>query len=169
VLFASCNNQEEKEFFPIKSFLQNELNQIDSLPLAIFKYTNRNNQTDTSIIEKKEFREISMSLLNIDLLEEKTANDYKELVLEDTDIDNIAITYTTDKKQYPIKQIQINIKTGTNLVKNIYIERIDESNGITILRKILWNLKKGVTITSIYYKDKIAREQMTEKYSWSIE
>jgi hypothetical protein len=169
VLFASCNNQEEKEYFPIKSFLQNELNQIDSLPLAIFKYTTRNNQTDTSIIEKKEFRDISMSLLNIDLLEEKTANDYKELVLEDTDIDNIAITYTTDKKQYPIKQIQINIKTGTNLVKNIYIERIDESNGITILRKILWNLKKGVTITSIYYKDKIAREQMTEKYSWSIE
>jgi hypothetical protein len=110
-----------------------------------------------------------MSLLNIDLLEEKTANDYKELVLEDTDIDNIAITYTTDKKQYPIKQIQINIKTGTNLVKNIYIERIDELNEITILRKILWNLKKGVTITSIYYKDKIAREQMTEKYSWSIE
>jgi hypothetical protein len=169
VLFASCNNQEEKEYFPIKSFIQNELNQIDSLPLAIFKYTNRNNQPDTSIIEKKEFRDISMSLLNIDLLEEKTANDYKELVLEDTDIDNIAITYTTDKKQYLIKQIQINIKTGTSLVKNIYIERIDESNGITILRKILWNLKKGVTITSIYYKDKIAREQMTEKYSWSIE
>jgi len=169
VLFASCNNQEEKEYFPIKSFLQNELNQIDSLPLAIFKYTNRNNQTDTSIIEKKEFRDISMSLLNIDLLEEKTANDYKELVLEDTDIDNIAITYTTDKKQYPIKQIQINIKTGTSLVKNIYVERIDEINEVTILRKILWNIKNGVTITSIYYKDKIAQEQMTEKYSWSIE
>jgi hypothetical protein len=82
-----------------------------------------------------------MSLLNIDLLEEKTANDYKELVLEDTDIDNIAITYTTDKKQYPIKQIQINIKTGTSLVKNIYVERIDELNEVTILRKILWNIK----------------------------
>ncbi|MEN9371713.1 MAG: hypothetical protein RL152_996 [Bacteroidota bacterium] len=169
LLFASCNNQEEKEYFPFKSFLENELNQIDSLPIAIFKYTNRNNQTDTSIIEKKQFRDLAVSLLNIDLLESNTANAYKELVLEDTDIDNIAISYTTDEDQYPIKQLQLNIRPGTSLVKNVYVERIDQANEITILRKILWSTKKGVTVTSIYYKDKIAQEQLTEKYSWSIQ
>ncbi|MEY3059386.1 MAG: hypothetical protein RL000_738 [Bacteroidota bacterium] len=169
VLFASCNNQEVKEYFPFKSFLENELNQLDSLPVAIFKYTNRNNQPDTSIIEKKQFRDLAVSLLNIDLLESNTANAYKELVLEDTDIDNIAINYTTDEDQYPIKQLQLNIKPGTSMVKNVYAERIDQVNEITIIRKILWNTKKGVTITSIYYKDKIAQEWLTEKYSWSIQ
>jgi hypothetical protein len=169
LLFTSCNNQEEKEYFPFKSFLENELNQIDSLPIAIFKYTNRNNQTDTSIIEKKQFRDLAVSLLNIDLLESNTANAYKELVLEDTDIDNIAISYSTDEDQYPIKQLQLNIRPGTSLVKNVYVERIDQANEITILRKILWSTKKGVTVTSIYYKDKIAQEQLTEKYSWSIQ
>lgn len=169
VLFASCKTQEEKEYFPFKSFLQNELNQIDSLPIAIFKYTNRNNQTDTSIIEKKQFRDLVVSLLNIDLLESNTANAYKELVLEDTDINNIAISYTTDEDQYPIKQLQLNIRPETSLVKNVYAERIDQANEITILRKILWSTKKGVTVTSIYYKDKIAQEQLTEKYSWSIQ
>jgi hypothetical protein len=145
------------------------LNQLDSLPIAIFKYTNRNNQTDTSIIEKKQFRDLAVSLLNIDLLESNTANAYKELVLEDTDIDNIAISYTTDEDQYPIKQLQLNIRPGTSLVKNVYVERIDQANEITILRKILWSTQKGVTVTSIYYKDKIAQEQLTEKYSWSIQ
>ena len=102
-------------------------------------------------------------------MEEKTTNAYKELVLEDTDIDNIAINYTTDKDQYPIKQLQLNIKPGTSLVKNFYVERVDQLNDVTIIRKILWNSKKGVSITSIYYKDKIVREQLTEKFSWSIQ
>lgn len=169
VLLISCNDQEKKEYFPFKSYLENELNQIDSLPVAIFKYSNRNNQSDTSIIEKKQFRDLAVSLLSIDLLEEKTSNAYKELVLEDTDIDNIAINYTTDKNQFPIKQLQLNIKSGTSMVKNVYVERVDQLNEVTIIRKILWNSEKGVTITSIYYKDKIAREQITEKFSWSIQ
>jgi hypothetical protein len=169
VFFASCNNQEEKEYFPFKLFLENELNQIDSLPIAIFKYTNRNNEIDTNIVEKKQFRDLAVSLLNIDLLETKTANAYKELVLEDTDIDNISISYSTEIDQYPIKKLQLNVKPGTSMVKNVYVERIDQVNEIMILRKILWSTKKGVTVTSIYYKDKIAKEQLTEKYSWSIQ
>jgi len=169
VMLTSCNNQEKKEYFPFKSFLENELNQLDSLPVAIFKYSIRNNQTDTSIIEKKQFQDLTVSLLSLDLLEEKTTNAYKELVLEDTDIDNMAINYTTDKDQYPIKQLQLNIKPGTSLVKNFYVERVDQLNDVTIIRKILWNSKKGVSITSIYYKDKIVREQLTEKFSWSIQ
>jgi hypothetical protein len=55
------------------------------------------------------------------------------------------------------------------MVKNVYVERVDQLNEVTIIRKILWNSEKGVTITSIYYKDKIAREQITEKFSWSIQ
>lgn len=169
IAFSSCNNQDEKEFFPFKSFLENELNQIDSLPVAIFKFSNHDNLRDTTIIEKKQFRNLAISLLMLDLLDAETANAYKEIVLEDTDIDNIAINYTTDEDRYPIRQLQLNIRPGTNMVKNVYVERIDHVNEITILRKILWSTKGGVTVTSIYYKDKIAHEQLTEKYSWSIQ
>jgi hypothetical protein len=170
LLISSCSLQEEeKTYFPFKSFLENELNQLDSLPIAIFKYSYRNKNIDTSIVEKKIFRELAISLLNVDLTEKKTATAYNEIVLEDTDIDNIAISYASENDQYPIKKLQLNIKPGTSLVKNIYVERLDQLEEVTILRKILWNTKKGVTITSIYYKNKIAREQLTEKYSWSIQ
>jgi hypothetical protein len=168
-LLAACKTEKEKEYFPFQSFLQNELNQIDSLPIAIFKYSNRNNHTDTSIVEKKQFREITSALLNIDLLKEDNLDAYTELVLEDTDIDNINISYTTDNKKLPIKQLQLNIKPGTALVKSFYVERIDQINDLTILRKILWTSQKGVTITSLYYKNNKVKEQLTEKYSWSIQ
>jgi hypothetical protein len=105
----------------------------------------------------------------LDLQEKKTIQAYKELVLEDTDIENIAIHYTTENQSYPIKQLQLNIRTGTSMVKNFYAERLDISDDIKIVRKILWSTKKGVTITSIYYKNNKIQDTLTEKYSWSIE
>jgi hypothetical protein len=168
-LLAACETEKEKEYFPFQTFLQQELNQIDSLPVAIFKYSKRNDKTDTVIIEKKQFREITSTLLNIDLLNKDNLDAYTELVLEDTDIDNINISYSTDNKKLPIKQLQLNIKPGTSVVKNFYVERMDQINDLNILRKILWTSQKGVTITSLYYQDNKLKEQLTEKYSWSIQ
>ena len=168
-LLAACETEKEKEYFPFQTFLQQELNQIDSLPVAIFKYSKRNDKTDTVIIEKKQFRDITSALLNIDLLNKDNLDAYTELVSEDTDIDNINISYTTDNKKLPIKQLQLNIKPGTSLVKNFYVERMDQINDLNILRKILWTSQKGVTITSLYYQDNKLKEQLTEKYSWSIQ
>lgn len=168
-LLASCNTEQPKEYFPFKPFLTNELNEIDSLPIAIFKYQIRDGKTDTSIIEKKQFREITTSLFELDLQDKKTIQAYKELVLEDTDLENITIHYTTENQNYPIKQLQLNIKTGTSIVKNFYAERLDIIDDIRIVRKILWSNKKGVSVTSIYYKNNKIQDTLTEKYSWSIE
>lgn len=169
LFFISCNKEEPKDYFPFKQFLEQELKKIDSLPIAIFRFSSSNTKKDTSIIEKKKFREIASTLLELDLRNETLTSDYTELVLEDTDIENIAISYTTEKKQYPIKQIQLNIKPGTTEVKSFYVERTDNINNITIVRKILWTTKKGVTVSSIYYKDNHIKEQLTEKFSWSIQ
>lgn len=168
-LFFACNTDEEKKYFPFNSFLEKELNEIDSLPVAIFKLTERNNQFDTTLMDKDAFRKMATALLQLDLAESKIAEDYTELVLEDTDIENIAISYSTENKNLPIKQLQLNIKSGTTFVKNFYTVRFDQLNDITIQRKILWTTSKGVTISSIYYKDNIAKEQLIEKYSWSIQ
>ena len=169
LLYSSCNQEEPKSYFPFTQFLDNELKQIDSLPVAILKYSSTNDKEDTSIVDKKDFRKITTALLAIDLQNENISEAYKEQVLEDTDIKNISISYTTEKKQNPIKLLQLNIQSGTSSVKSFYVERTDNINDIIILRKILWSTEKSVTIASIYYKDKNIQEQLTEKYIWSIQ
>lgn len=156
-------------YFPLQSFLETELKIIDSLPVAIFKYHTANGKTDTTIIEKKEFGEIARGLLFIDLQNEKINTHYKELVLEDTDIKNISINYTTQNEALPIKNIQINTTTGTTQVRSIYVERTDAIDETIILRKMLWNTGKGMLINSSYYKNKQLLNNITEKFSWSIE
>ena len=166
---VGCNSVPPKSYFPFSSFLETELKNIDSLPVAIFKYHTANGKTDTTIIEKKEFREITRGLLFIDLQNEKINTHYKELVLEDTDIKNISINYTTQNEALPIKSIQINTTTGTTQVRSIYVERTDAIDETIIIRKMLWNTGKGMLINSSYYKNKQLLNNITEKFSWSIE
>lgn len=169
IAHSSCRQEEPKSYFPFKQYLENELKQIDSLPIAIFKFSSTKEKSDTTIIDKQAFRKIATGLLAIDLQNEETSKTYKELVLEDTDIDNIAISYTTEKKENPIKQLQLNIRPGTTTLKNFYVERLDKINDIAITRKILWSTNQSVTITSIYYKDNQILDQLTEKFSWTIQ
>lgn len=169
IAYSSCRQEEPKSYFPFKEYLENELKEIDSLPIAIFKFSSTKENADTTIIDKQAFRKIVIGLLAIDLQNEEISKTYKELVLEDTDIDNIAISYTTEKKENPIKQLQLNIRPGTTTLKNFYVERLDKINDITITRKILWSTNQSVSITSIYYKKNQLQNQLTEKYSWSVQ
>ena len=166
---VGCNSAAPKSYFPFQSFLETELKNIDSLPVAIFKYHTTNGKTDTTIIEKKEFGDIARGLLFIDLQNEKINTHYKELVLEDTDIKNISINYTTQNEALPIKSIQINTTTGTTQVRSIYVERTDAIDETIIIRKMLWKTGKGMLINSSYYKNKQLLNNITEKFSWSIE
>ena len=108
-------------------------------------------------------------MLFIDLQNENINKHYKELVLEDTDIKNISINYTTQNEVFPIKTIQINTTTGTTEVRSIYVERTETIDETLIIRKILWKSGKGVLINSDYYKNKQLLNNITEKFSWSIE
>ena len=166
---VGCSSAPPKNYFPFHSFLETELKNIDSLPIAIFKYHTANGKTDSTIIEKKEFGKIAKGLLFIDLQDEKINKHYKELVLEDTDIKNISINYTTQNEALPIKSIQINTTTGTTEVRSIYVERTDSIDETIIIRKILWKSGKGMLINSAYYKNKQLVKNITEKFSWSIE
>lgn len=164
-----CNTEKTKTYFPFQAFLEQELHLIDSLPVAIFKYQTKAEITDTSIIEKAKFKEIAKGLLFLDLQEKETYKNYQELVLEDTDIQNISISYTTENETLPIKKLLLNIRTGTSVVRNFYVERIDLVDGITISRKILWNAGKGMVVNSIYLKNNKVQYTSSERFSWSIE
>ncbi len=97
---VGCSSAPPKNYFPFQSFLETELKNIDSLPIAIFKYHTANGKTDSTIIEKKEFREIAKGLLFIDLQNENITKHYKELVLEDTDIKTYQLTIQPKMKLF---------------------------------------------------------------------
>src|SRR5271170_348021 len=73
ILLAACKNQEKantpatgivkKNYFPVADFIKSEIHYVDSLPLAIIKYTIQNNQTDSAFIKTDEFNQLAQEFL----------------------------------------------------------------------------------------------------------
>ena len=170
ILFISCNqeNTEKQQYFPVYAFLTQQLNQLDSIPIAILKFRKENNITDTSIVDKKEFRKIVNGLLLSTLNDAEAMNDYHEEVIEDVQLNDIAITYTIEKESNPIKKIELHISPTTTLLKSLYVERFEKINAVQITRKILWTTGKQMLVASTFYSKDTQPKNITERFNWEL-
>ena len=169
LFFIACNqSSEEKNHFPIHAFLDEELAQIDSLPIAIILTRETIGKTDTVVVDKKEFRPLAMELIGIDLQEKKYQKKYQELVLEDVQLGNISISYTTEEPDLPIRKIELNIDAGTNKIKSIFAERQDKEGEQLLIRKILWTAATELMVNTSYYNQGQLLNNLTERYNWAI-
>jgi len=118
LLFIACSHStEDKNHFPITAFLEEELAQIDSLPIAIILTSETNGLSDTTVMDKKKFRDLAMQLIGIDFQEKKHKDNYQELVLEDAQLGNISIGYTTEDADLPVRKIELNIDANSHKIK----------------------------------------------------
>src|ERR1700733_15301762 len=53
----------QKDFFPIADYIRGELRYGDPMPLALLKYTVRDNRTDPSFIRPAEFHSLARQFL----------------------------------------------------------------------------------------------------------
>ena len=167
--FTACSDStEEKNHFPITAFLEEELGQIDSLPIAIILTRETNGKSDTSIVDKKKFRALAMQLIGIDFKEKKHMNNYEELVLEDAALGNISIGYTTEDPDLPIRKIELNIDASSNKIKSIFAERQEDTDGKLLIRKILWTSSTELMVNTSFYKEGQLLNNLTERYNWAM-
>jgi len=166
--FACSDSTEEKNHFPITAFLEDELAQIDSLPVAIIHTKETNGLSDTSVMDKKEFRALALQLIGIDFKEKKYKNNYQEIVLEDVALDNISIGYTAKDPVLPIRKIELNIDASSNKIKSIFAERQEKEKENLLIRKILWTSATELMVNTSVYKEGQLLNNLTERYNWAI-
>jgi len=168
LFFSDCSHStEEKNHFPITAFLEEELAQIDSLPIAIIHTEDTNGLSDTTIMDKKKFRALAMQLIGIDFQEKKHKNNYQELVLEDVQLGNISIGYTTKNPDLPIRKIELNIDASSNKIKSIFAERHEREGEKMLIRKILWTATTELMVNTSFYKEGQLLNNLTERYNWA--
>ncbi len=167
--FIACSQStEDKNHFPITAFLEEELAQIDSLPIAIILTRETNGLADTTVMEKKKFRVLVMELMGIDFQEKKHKDNYQELVLEDAQLGNISIGYTTEDPDLPIRKIELNIDANSNKIKSIFAERQERQGEKLLIRKILWTAATELMVNTSVYKEGQLLNNLTERYNWAI-
>ena len=106
---------------------------------------------------------------------ETVTNEYTEIsleeakaVLEDVQLGNISIGYTTDEPDLPIRKIELNIDASSNKIKSIFAERQEREGEKLLIRKILWTSGTELMVNTSYYKEGKLLNTLTERYNWAI-
>jgi hypothetical protein len=169
---SSCNSSEEtnddvnKTFFPIAGNINAELKELDSLPVAVIKYTTEGSFSDTSIADKAELRRVSAMLTSPDISSPDLKKHYREDVLMDNTINTVTMSYTTKAQEPEVRKVEVMFNAETDQVKSIYVEKHSKSGDTTYTRKMVWTPKRNLQVITISEAPGQPEKVRTEKYSF---
>lgn len=155
-----------KEYYPISGYIKSQLLWLDSVPLAVIKYTTKDHHTDTSIVEKKDFNSIAEELSLPDISSSALKNQYDEVSFIDASLGTITLTYSAKNDTALVRKADVLLDQNSTAVRTIYIEKIVKVSDSISTRKILWTANKNCLVTTIIQKPGSPESILEEKYVW---
>jgi len=155
-----------KEYYPINGYIKSRLRWLDSVPLAVIKYTTINFHTDTSILEKKDFNVIAGELFLPDISASPLKEQYDEVSFIDASLGTISLTYAATNDTALVRKADVLLNQSNTMVRTIYIEKVSRITDSTITQKILWTANKSCLVTTITRKTGMPEKVIEEKYVW---
>lgn len=155
LFLSACNNKPEKEspaYFPVISFLNDQVRYVDSLQLPVQKLTTVNNQTDTVLIDIAEFKRLANEFTTPDINDPALQKDYTENSFADQTINSVTLTYSAKKRELPLQRLDVIIHPDPVLddrVQSIYMEKGEQVKDTTILKKLYWKANQNFQIITI--------------------
>ncbi len=165
---AEINEDVNKTFFPIAGTIQTELKEIDSLPVAIIKYTQIGERLDTSIFPKEDMKLLVNELIHPDISSPELKKYYKETVFMDNTTNTVTMSYATEHEEPVIKKIEVTINPENQRVKTIYVEKQEKKSDSNVVKKMIWACGKSLQITSLVNQKNVGESVQTSKYVWGI-
>lgn len=139
---------------------------IDSMPLAVLKYTTINHVTDTSVVEKKDFKAIAATFITPDIGSPELKPQYDETSFIDATLGTMTLTYIAKNETAVIRKADILLKQENTGVKNIYIEKMIPGTDSTITKKMLWTANRNCQVTTLVQKKDQSEVVILERYVW---
>ncbi len=150
---AAATDSTKKNFFPVADYIRSEIRYVDSMPLAILKYTTRDNHTDSSFIKGDEFHRLAQEFLVPELAADDFEKKYSETSFADATTGYLTFTYSPSDKDndLPLKRVDVLVTpaaaaSGRDEIKSIYLQTAQSSGDTLIVKKMLWLAKKSMLI-----------------------
>ena len=165
--FCSCNNHQQltartsqdslpasdttNTFFPVAEYLETEILHVDSVPLALKKYTTINYRTDSAFIQVPEFNNLAKRFLPQELHDGRFEKDFTESSFMDKSTQSIIFTYSSTVKELPLQRVDVTTVThnGSQKVRSIYLEKTYSSGDSLITEKMYWRAGKNFQIVTM--------------------
>lgn len=126
-------------FYPISQYIQQQINYIDSTPLAIEKQVYINNRrVDSSIIDRSALRQLAADFLTPDLNLDKVKPLYRENKFEDKTINTLTFSYNAKDPKLELQQRDILLDPDTQKVRNVMFRKVEHRGDTTFTINGLW-------------------------------
>lgn len=155
----------KNQYFPVGSFLKNEIRLIDSIGSAVIAYHIEGSQNDTSEINKTNFKLLVLNIIPDQLLNDEAMNEYEEKTIKDMQLDFIILNYTSKKNI--VNTIDIHIDPLTGIPVRLYAQLNEVEGENELIKKILWTTGKQLLVNTILVK-KNEITNKTDRFTWSL-
>ncbi|MFY7900001.1 MAG: hypothetical protein ACOVNY_07435 [Chitinophagaceae bacterium] len=178
ILLNGCKNAHEPSveksnvdtttFFDIKSFFQNEIQQVKATPYFIYRIkTNDQNKKDSTVISTTEFAQVANVFTQFDIRSNAMKQHYSENVFNDLSTKSITLNYTTSQKDLPVKSIDVLLDNEKNTVKRIFIKSIQDDADSSIIHQYSWKAGKSFLITTTILKKQGKTATSQQYVNWN--
>ena len=158
----------EEQFFPVESFLRNEIEYVDSLPVGIKKYRTIGNRTDSAYIDPAEFHRLATEFLPPQLKDSALKAHFKESSFFDRSTNYATFLYTAADVQSPLRRIDVVTAKGDvyDEVKSLYMEKNISAGKANFIKKLMWKPKRHFQIITISTDSASANQTEQIKVVW---
>jgi hypothetical protein len=139
------------QFFPVASYLMNEIEYVDSLPVGIVKYRSVGRKTDSSYISLDEFHGLASEFISPELNDSNFRKGFQESSFMDRSTSSATFFYKSLSPSQNIKRVDVVTAKGDvfDEVKSIYIEKQVKQGNEVVNKKLFWKPKRNFQIITV--------------------
>lgn len=179
LLLAACKTRKKEPvdndsgYFPVLSYLQSQVRQVDTGLYSITKISKAHNAVDTQYLRREEFRTAAQDFISLpDIASGDLKQKYNETKLYDEDLKKVVITYEPKNKNdfEQVTREDVIIEPGnaaTDQVQSIYIETVSANSDSTVQKKMTWNVNQNFQIIKLIDKTGQEDVQTTDVRWWN--
>ena len=171
---ASCNdkkeNKNEKNFFPVLSFIKSQVAHVDTSVFRIIKIVKKDSTSDTTYLKREEFREAAKDFLTIpDISDKDLRDEYTETELFVEDLDQVALNYMPKEPNKEITRQEVMIKAGPDgdKVQSIFINRVINNKSGLIQKILFWEVDKQFRVITLTQLPDSPETKETIEVKWN--
>ncbi|MBD0276655.1 MAG: hypothetical protein ICV81_01640 [Flavisolibacter sp.] len=176
VLMYSCKSKNKSKnendgFFPVISFIQSQVAQIDTSVYPLLKIVKRDTLIDSSYIKREEFRTYAQDFLTLpDIASKKLQDKYTETKMYDESLNSVMLDYTATDPEAEVRREEVIIEPDAqrgDQVKTIYIDRLMNKGDSMVQKRLMWRVNKRFQVVTIVQKQGQPDKVETMEVVWN--
>jgi hypothetical protein len=164
---TSVQNTDTSKFYPVKDFLQSQIQDLSSIPYFIYELHKEDNKAqDSSLVTATELAAYTGKFTAYDINDPALKPQFKESVFFDASLGTLTLSYSTKATNVPLKDVEVLMDENSKEVKMIFMSFQTSYTDSVVFERLGWEKNKSFYINRMIQSEKGIVKTVTKKVIW---